>query len=132
VLGRLLRLAYERKKLDRLPVMQKPKEAAPRAGFFEDDQYAAVRRHLPVDLQVAVAIQPEVGWRNKSEVMMLERRHLDLDAGTLLLDPGMAKNEDGRFVYLTPELKRLLTEQPSGLTPCSGGSGGLSRGSSRT
>jgi integrase len=111
VLGRLLRLAYENKKLDRLPVMRKPKEAAPRAGFFEDDQYAAVRRHLPADLQVAVAIQHEFGWRNQSEVMMLERRHLDLDAGTLLLDPGMAKNEDGRFVYLTPDLKRLLTEQ---------------------
>jgi len=40
-----------------------------------------------------------------------ERRHLDLEAGTLRLDPGMAKNEDGRVVYLTPEVWTRLGEQ---------------------
>src|SRR5262249_25519747 len=47
----------------------------------------------------------------QSEVLTLERRHLDLEAGTLRLDPGMAKNDDGRLVYLTPELHTLLGEQ---------------------
>jgi integrase len=47
----------------------------------------------------------------QSEVLRLERRHLDLEAGTLRLDPGMAKNEEGRVVYLTPELRTLLGEQ---------------------
>ena len=47
----------------------------------------------------------------QSEVLTLERRHLDLEAGTLRLDPGMAKNDDGRIVYLTPELHTLLGEQ---------------------
>jgi hypothetical protein len=41
-------------------------------------------------------------------VLTLERRHLDLEAGTLRLDPGMTKNAEGRIVYLTPELKALL------------------------
>jgi hypothetical protein len=44
----------------------------------------------------------------QSEVLMRERRHLDLEAGTLRLDPGMAKNEEGRVVHLTPERRTLL------------------------
>jgi hypothetical protein len=56
VLIRMLRLAYENGKLLRLPVVRKLKEAAPCSGFFEREQYEAVRRHLPADLQVAVAI----------------------------------------------------------------------------
>jgi osmotically inducible protein OsmC len=32
-------------------------------------------------------------------------RHVDLEAGTVRLDPGTTKNRDGRVAYLTPELK---------------------------
>ena len=48
----MLRLAAEHNKLLRVPVIRKLKEAAPRAGFFEADQYLAVRAKLPEDLQV--------------------------------------------------------------------------------
>ena len=96
VLGRLLRLAYENGKLARLPLIRKLKEAAPRSGFFEREQYEAVRRHLAPDLQAACAIAYTFGWRMRSEVLLLERRHLDLGAGTLRLDPGMTKNGDAR------------------------------------
>ena len=47
----------------------------------------------------------------QSEVLALERRHLDLDAGTPRLDPGTTKNDDGRVVYLTPELRTMLAAQ---------------------
>jgi len=40
-----------------------------------------------------------------------ERRQLDLEAGTLPLEPGTTKNDEGRLVYLTPELKALLAAQ---------------------
>jgi integrase len=110
-LTKMLRLAYQNGKLARLPLFQKPKEAAPRGGFFEWPQYEAVRRQLERDLQVAVTIAYTFGWRMQSEVLALERRHLDLEAGTLRLDPGMAKNEEGRLVYLTPELRTLLVDQ---------------------
>lgn len=103
-LTKMLRLAYQNGKLARLPFFHKPKEAAPRGGFFERPQYEAVRRQLEPDLQVAVTIAYTLGWRMQSEVLTLERRHLDVEAGTLRLDPGMAKNDDGRIVYLTPEL----------------------------
>ena len=110
-LRRMLRLAYREGKLLRLPVFEMLKERAPREGFFERDQYEAVRRRLPPDLQVATAVAYTFGWRTQSEVLTLERRHLDLGAGTLRLDPGMTKNDDGRIVYLTPELKVLLAAQ---------------------
>jgi integrase len=70
-----------------------------------------VRRRLAPDLQAATAIAYTCGWRTQSEVLRLERRQLDLDAGTLRLDPGMTKNDDGRLVYLTPELNALLSAQ---------------------
>jgi len=110
VLGRMLSLAYENEKLLRLPVLRKLEEAKARQGFFEADQYAAVRRHLPEDLQVAIAIMHTYGWR-KMEVLDLERRQLDLRAGTLVLDPGTTKNDEGRTVFLTPEMKSLLGAQ---------------------
>jgi integrase len=40
-----------------------------------------------VDLQAAIAVAYTFGWRMQSEVLSLERRHLDLEAGTLRLDP---------------------------------------------
>jgi len=111
VLNRMLKIAYENGKLLRLPVIRKLKEAAPRQGFFEREQFNSVRRHLPEDLQVAATIAYTFGWRTQSEVLTLERRQLDLKAGTLRLDPGTTKNDDGRVVYLTPELKALLAAQ---------------------
>jgi integrase len=105
VLNRMLKLAYESGKLLRLPIIHKPKENGPRQGFFEHEQYEAVRRHLRPDLQVAAAIAYAFGWRMQSEVLALERRQADLSAGTLRLEPGTTKNGDGRLVYLPPDLR---------------------------
>jgi hypothetical protein len=69
---------------------------SPRAGFFESSEYAAVVRHLGPDLQVAAAIAYESGWRTQSEVLTRERRHVDIEAGTLSLDTGEAKNDEAR------------------------------------
>ena len=107
----MLRLGYERGRVARLPIIRRLKEAGPRQGFLEAEQFNAVRRRLPEDLQVAVAISHAFGWRMRSEVLTLQRRQLDLEAGTLRLDAGTTKNEDGRVVYLTTELQ--LSWRPS-------------------
>lgn len=107
----MLRLAAEHNKLMRLPIVHKPKEAAPRQGFFEREAYQAVRGHLPEDLQVAVSIEYAFGWRTQSEVLTLQRRHVDLEAGTIRLDAGMTKNDDGRVVYLPVDLKAQVVAQ---------------------
>jgi integrase len=107
----MLRLAYENGKLLRLPILHKPSEGPPREGFFEATQFDSVRKRLPVDLQVAVTIAYTYGWRTQSEILTLERRHVDLEAGTLRLDPSMTKNREGRLVYMTPEVKTALAGQ---------------------
>jgi integrase len=61
--------------------------------------------------QAAVAIAYTFGWRMQSEVLSLERRHLDLGARHAAPGPGMTKNDEGRVVYLTGDLKALLTGQ---------------------
>ncbi|HEV8531419.1 MAG TPA: site-specific integrase [Methylomirabilota bacterium] len=109
VLLRMLRLGLENGKVARLPIVHKPKEAAARSGFFEPDAYAAVRTHLPADLQVAISLAYTFGWRILDEVLSLETRQLDLAAGAIRLDPGSTKTDEGRIVYLTPELKEMLT-----------------------
>src|SRR5262249_9118636 len=104
-------MAQDRPKLLRVPAIRLLKEAPPRAGFFEHERYEAVRRHLRSDLQVACDLGYTFGWRVRDEVLTLERRQMDLAAGSVRLDVGTTKNEDGRVVYLTPALRAGLAEQ---------------------
>ena len=90
----MLRLAYKHNKLLRVPPFDMLKEAPAREGFFEAHQYQAVRRQLPEDLRVAVAVAHTFGWR-KSEILSLERRQLDLKAGTLRARPGHDEERRG-------------------------------------
>jgi integrase len=85
-LRRMLRLAYENGKLLRLPILHLPKDGAPREGFFERDRFEAVCRRLAPDLQAALTVSHTFGWRMQSEVLTLERRQVDLKAGTLRLE----------------------------------------------
>jgi integrase len=46
--------------------------------------------------------------RRDSSMRTLTRRHVDLARGTLTLDPGTTKNDDGRVCYLPPDLVARL------------------------
>jgi integrase len=110
-LRRALRLAVEHGKLGQVPVVRMLRPPAPRSGFFERDQFERIARALPDDLALVVRIGYVYGWRIKSEVLALTKSQVDLDAGTLRLEPGSTKNRDGRVVYLTDELKVALADQ---------------------
>ncbi len=97
VLGTAYKLGLEHGKVVRRPVIHLLKEARPRQGFFEEHQFLGVRKHLSEDLQVAVTIMWLYGWR-RSEVMALQQSQIDLEAGTLRLEPGTTKNQEGRVV----------------------------------
>src|SRR5262249_32579615 len=113
LLRRMLRLGADDGIVARVPKIKMLREASARAGFVDETQYRSLLRALRPDLRVVVAVGFNFGWRIKSEVLTLERRHVDMEAGTLRLDPGSTKNREGRVVYLTPELKAMLTEQLS-------------------
>lgn len=110
VLGTAYKLGLEHTKVVRRLVIHLLKEARPRQGFFEESQFQAVRKHLPDDLQAAVTIMWLYGWR-RAEVMSLQLSQIDLEAGTLRLEPGTTKNGEGRVVFMTPELKTLVSAQ---------------------
>ena len=50
----------------------------------------------------------------QSEILTLTWRRVDFTEGTLRLDLGTTKNDDGRLVYMTPEVKRMLGDQLRG------------------
>ena len=72
-----MRLAYRHRKASRLLLVERLKESAPRAGFFEDEQYKAVQRHLPADLSRLTA---SVGARAAKSF------HSSVDISTLSTD----------------------------------------------
>ena len=109
-LSKMLHLAHEHGKLQRVPVIKKLREADPRAGFETHEQFASILKHLPLELQAPSLVAFTLGWR-KREVLALQRRQLDLQAGTLRLDHGKTKNREGRVAHFTPELKAALAAQ---------------------
>lgn len=65
----------------------------------------------PVALQAVVAFVYLTGWRVPSEVLQLEWRQVDLDAGTVRLDAHTTKNDSGRVLpygEVLPDLSDLL------------------------
>lgn len=84
-----------------------------RTGFFERDTFEAVRAALPEDLRPIATFAYLTGWR-LSEILSLQWRQVDLQVGTVRLDPGTTKNRDGRlfpYRHHLPELRDLLEAQ---------------------
>jgi integrase len=111
-LRRAFRLAVKSRLLsaDHVPTIDLLTEAAPRAGFFEADQFEAVLRHLRPEVVPIAKFANETGWRLR-EVLNLEWRQVDLSAGSVRLDPGTTKNREGRLAYVSPALLECLRAQ---------------------
>jgi integrase len=111
-LRRAFRLAVRAKLLsaDHVPAIDLLREAAPRAGFFEPDQFEAVLRHLRPEVVPIAKFANETGWRLR-EIITLEWRQVDLSAGSVRLDAGATKTREGRQVYMSPTLLEVLRAQ---------------------
>ena len=82
-----------------------------RKGFFEQEQFHAVRSHLPDHLQRIITFAYVTGWRVPSEVLRLKWSQVDFRAATVSLDPGTTKNQEGRVFPFTDQLRDVLAEQ---------------------
>lgn len=111
ILKRIVNLAIQAGKLLHKPHVPLLREDNVRTGFFEPEQYAAVLRHLPAEIQPVITFAYITGWRIVSEVLPLEWRQVDLRAGEIRLDPGTTKNREGRVFPITDDLRRLLEQQ---------------------
>jgi integrase len=112
-LRRMFRLGERAGKVAGRPYVALLREDNIRTGFFEPEQFAAVRARLPEDLRPAVEFAYLTGWRLKSEVLALQWWQVDFEAGMVRLEPGSTKNADGRvfpFAAL-PALEGLLRTQ---------------------
>ena len=107
-LKRTFNLAMQAGKILHKPHIPMLREQNVRTGFFEPAQYDTVSRHLPEAVRPVLAFAYITGWRVNSEVLGLEWRQVDFDAGTVRLDPGTTKNGDGRVFPMTAGLRELL------------------------
>ena len=110
-LKRMFSLAIQAGKLLRKPHIPLLKERNVRVGFFEHDQFLAMRARLPEPVRPAATFAYITGWRIDSEILPLEWRQVDFGAGEVRLEPGTTKNGEGRTFPMTRELRELLEQQ---------------------
>jgi integrase len=97
-------------KVNRVPYISMLKENNVRKGFFEYAEFLALRENMPEHLKGLCTFAYKTGWR-VSEITGLTWGHIDRDNGIVRLEPGEAKNDEGRTVYLDEELKEIFNHQ---------------------
>jgi len=111
IVSRAFNLGLEDGKIMVKPKVPKLRENNVRKGFFELDQFEAVRRNLPDDLQPVVTFAFITGWRTRSEVQTLQWSQVNFKSRRVYLEPGTTKNDDARWFPFTTELEGILLEQ---------------------
>ena len=113
VLRRGFSLAVKDGRIMHKPFVPTLAEHNTRVGFFDREQFEAVRRHLAEPLRPVVTFGFLTGWRVPSEVLTLRWAQVDFGAGTVRLNPGSTKNGDGRTLVFSdmPEMIALLKTQ---------------------
>jgi integrase len=110
-LKQMFTIARREGKLMTGPHIEMLRENNARQGFFEPDQIAEVLAKLPDDLKSSIEFAFLTGWRIKSEVLSRQWRHIDFKRGTVRLEPGEAKNDEPREIFMTKRLREILEAQ---------------------
>ena len=108
VLKRAFTLAIAAGTLAARPHIALLREDNVRRGFFEAEEFEAVRRRLPPDLSDFVSFLHVTGWRWRSEAARLRWTNVAFDAAEVRLEPGTTKTGEGRVFPFTAELRGLL------------------------
>ncbi len=84
-----------------------------RTGFFQWQDFCAVLKNLPAYLHAPMTVGYFTGWRVQSELLPLQWNHVNFGSGTLTLDAGSTKNNEGRNYPFRqfPELLSVLQTQ---------------------
>jgi integrase len=95
-----------------VPYIPMLKESNVRRGFIEPSAYGRLAEHcgrVGLWMRALLECGYTYGWRHE-ELLDLRGRQVDLLAGTIRLDPGTTKNDQGREVSMTRSVRELLTE----------------------
>ena len=98
-------------RITRKPYIPILKENNVRQGFFERAAFEVVLARLPDYLRPPITFAYQVGWRILSEILPLRWSQVDLDIGTVRLEVGTTKNDEGRTIYLPEMLREVLDQQ---------------------
>jgi integrase len=120
-LRRMFYLAKEDGKVRDIPHFPMVKEALPRQGFLERDEYERLLAALPVYLRLPLAIGYFSGMR-EGEILGLKWKQEDADtglkweqvdflAGVIRLSADETKGAKAREIPIIPQLRTLLVEQ---------------------
>jgi len=96
-------------KVSHVPYIPMLKENNVRKGFFEYEDYLALLGKLPAHLKPVLTFAYCSGWR-RSEIINLKWNQVNLRDGIVRLEPGETKNNEGRTLYMEPELWDLLKQ----------------------
>ncbi len=96
--------------VDRVPYIPMLEENNVRTGFFEHDEFLALREALPKYLQGIATFAYKSGWR-VAEITGLKWSNVDLKKRVVCLEIGTTKNKEGRTMYLDDELLNVFLEQ---------------------
>jgi integrase len=109
-LKRMLTLAarHEPPKVARVPYIPMLSEAGnARSGFFEHEDYLALRGAVPDYLKPVVAIGYHTGFR-REEILTLTWEQVDLDRRRITLRAADTKTSEARMVVITDDLFKVL------------------------
>jgi integrase len=109
-LGRMAALARQQYGLHVAFIVRALEERNVRTGFFEEDAFRRVCRHLRPELAALATVAKVTGWR-RAELLSRQWRHVDFPAGWLRLEPEETKNRDGRQFPLVGGLRDVLQGQ---------------------
>ena len=106
-------------KVHTVPYIAMLRENNIRTGFLEARQHdglAAETGKIGLWLRAMFEVGYTYGWRHE-ELLALGVRQVNLSAGTIRLEPGTTKNDQGREVSMTLPVSALLTQCVNGKAP---------------
>lgn len=108
-LKRMLTLGMQQGKIARMPYISKLEENNVRTGFYEVDEFLALRAALPDYLKPVVTIAFYYGLR-RGEILNLTWDRVSLRDGYIRLEAQDTKNKESRLIILNDEVISILTE----------------------
>lgn len=109
VLRRAFKLGAECEppKVLRVPKISELEVNNTRKGFFEHEDFEAIRAQLPKEIAAVLEFAYYTGCRRGEILSLLWAQH-DPKAGVIRLNPGETKNKDARVIPLTGALADLM------------------------